>query len=160
MVKRKPADPKVDALKEHGALNHRPKSVTDEVFRAHLFFDARDLVQVKYEMLRRVRLEGHSVTQAAAAFGFSRLSFYQTRKAFERDGLAGLIPKKRGPHGPHKITDEVIAFLKQVRDEDPLRRPPELTKLVKRQFGIRVHPRTIERSLAGQEKKRKRIRRT
>src|SRR2546430_13430269 len=33
------------------------------------FFDARDAVQVKYEMVRKVRAGGAPVTQAAAAFG-------------------------------------------------------------------------------------------
>jgi transposase len=75
-------------------------------------------MQVKYEMLRRVRLEGYTVTQAAAAFGFSRLSLYQARAAFEKRGGAGLVPRKRGPHGPHKLTGEVMRFLEQARAKD------------------------------------------
>lgn len=154
MAKQKTHDPKLAALREQGAVNPRPKAVTDELFRTHEFFDPRDLVQVKYEMLRRVRLEGMSVTRAAADFGFSRLSFYQTRAAFEGDGLSGLIPKKRGPRGPHKLTNEVMTYLQQVQANDPSMRAPQLAEMVNKKFGIHVHPRTIERALGRREKKR------
>src|SRR5215472_4243535 len=99
-------DPKLAALQQQGTLNPRPKEVRDELFLEDAFFDARDLVQVKYEMLRRVQTDGRSVTDAAAGFGFSRPSFYQALAAFEQDGLAGLVPHKRGPKQAHKLTDE------------------------------------------------------
>ena len=86
-------DAKARVLKEYGALNLRAEEVTDELFCQNEFFDARDLVLVKYEMLRRVRIDGQSVTQAARAFGFSRVAFYQAQAAFEEHGLVGLIPK-------------------------------------------------------------------
>ena len=94
-------DGKLSALQQQGTLNPRPKDVRDELFLKDTFFDARDLVQVKYEMLRRVQTDGRSVTDAAASFGFSRPSFYQALSAFEQDGLAGLVPHKRGPKQAH-----------------------------------------------------------
>ena len=92
-------DAKRQALRELGVLHLRPEDVSDELFRAHEFFDARDLVQVKYEMLRRVQVEGQAVVHVAKAFGFSRPSFYQALEVFQQRGLAGLIPKRRGPTG-------------------------------------------------------------
>lgn len=44
----------------------------------------RDLVQVRYEMLRRVRVEGHSIKDTAAAFGLSRQEFRKNAKATPR----------------------------------------------------------------------------
>ena len=88
------SDAKSPTLKDSGSLNLRPERITDPFFLDSEFFDACDLVQVKYEMLRRVRAEGMSVTQAAAAFGFSRPAFYQALAALEGHGLAGLIPKR------------------------------------------------------------------
>ena len=87
-------DPKLEALRQQGTLNPRPRDVTDPLFARDSFFDPRDLVQVKYEMLRRVQSEGHSVTGAATSFGFSRPSFYQALEAFEEGGLAGLVPRR------------------------------------------------------------------
>src|SRR5215510_1647677 len=72
MPKRKPIDLKLKTLQEQASLNPRPQAVTDPLFHQSDFFDPRDLVQVKYEMLRRVRVEGRSVRQACLDFGFSR----------------------------------------------------------------------------------------
>ena len=69
-------DPKVQALRAQRSLNPRPEAVVDERFVGSEFFDARDLVQVKYEMVRRVEADGSSVSTTAGAFGFSRQSYY------------------------------------------------------------------------------------
>jgi len=139
-------DAKLQTLQQQGTLNPRPKDVQDELFLQNEFFDPRDLVQVKYEMLRRVETDGQSVTEAAASFGFSRPSFYQALCAFEQKGLVGLVPHKRGPKQAHKLTDEK-------RQEEPLLRPAELVRLVREQFGTTVHPRSIERRLRRHQKK-------
>ena len=147
----------VEALLEsHDELKAvRPETVTDELFLRDDFFDPRDLVQVKYEMLRRVREEGRSVTASAAAFGLSRPTFYEARRAFEREGLAGLLPHKRGPHGGYKLTGEVTEFLMHEAAGPGGASAKELTRRVEVRFGLRVHPRTIERALARRGKARR-----
>jgi len=88
---------KFENLIEKGTLNEKPEVVTDELFADGSFFDPSDIVQVKYEMLRRVA-SGQSVAEAIRAFGFSSHdSFYKAQAAFKRSGLAGLLPAKRGP---------------------------------------------------------------
>ena len=146
-------DTKLRTLKQQGTLNPRPQAVRDELFLQDDFFDPRDLVQVKYEMLRRVRTEGKSVTDAAANFGFSRPSFYQAQSVFEQDGLAGLVPHQRGPKQAHKLTDEVLTFIAEVRQKEPSIRLPDLVKRIQERFGTKVHPRSIERSLLRHQKK-------
>jgi transposase len=148
-------DSKLESLREQGSLNPRPREVTDPLFAKDGFFDSRDLVQVKYEMLRRVQSESHSVTSAATAFGFSRPSFYQALAAFEEGGLAGLVPHKRGPKQAHKLTGEVLAFIIETRQKEPSVRTPELVRLIQERFGTKVHPRSIERSLLRHQKKRR-----
>ena len=140
-------DPKEATLREQGALNPRPAEVTDKLFEGSKFFDARDLVQIKYEMLRRVRVEGRSVTAAAADFGFSRPSYYQAREAFEQGGLPGLVPKKRGPKGGHKLTDTVLDFIEPIFSGQPSLHWTALADRVESRFGLRVHPRSLERAL-------------
>ena len=146
-------DPKRDALRQQGVLNPRPGDVTDPRFADHSFFDPKDLVQVKYEMLRRVQAEHHSITEAAAAFGFSRPSFYQAQAAFGQEGLAGLVPRKRGPKQAHKLTEEVLGFIRETRQQDPRVRPAELVRLMQQRFGTTVHPRSIARALSRHQKK-------
>jgi hypothetical protein len=78
---------KQQTLRTNGTLNPHPDKIRDPLFRGADFFDACDLLQVKYEMVRRVDAEGWSVTRAAEVFGVSRPAFYQARAAFEQDGL-------------------------------------------------------------------------
>lgn len=155
MAKRPRPDPKRQALREQGVLHPRAHTVSDGLFHQYDFFDPRDLLQVKYEMLRRVEADRQSVTSAAAAFGLSRPSFYEARAAWQREGLAGLLPKKRGPRAGYKLTPEVIAFLERERAADLSASPVSLALEVEERFGVRVHPRSIERALQGPEKKRR-----
>ena len=64
------SDPKEAALAQARCLNPHPEQVRDPAFLASEFFDARDVVQVKYEMVRQVKADGAPVTAAAAAFGY------------------------------------------------------------------------------------------
>ena len=154
MPKQPHSDPKRDTLRQQRTLNPRPESVTDELFVNSEFFDARDMVQVKYEMLRSVEKDGRAITEAATAFGLSRPSFYQAQSAFEQDGLVGLVPRKRGPKEAHKLTGKIIDFLQQILQDDPSLRSTELASRLAKRFNVVVHPRTIERGLARHQKKR------
>lgn len=153
------ADAKERALAEQGVLNPKPEGVSDERFRTEGFFDPRDLVQVKYEMLRRVRAEGATVTEAAETFGFSRPTFYEARRTLDEEGLPGLVPKRPGPKGAHKLTDEVMAFVDELREGDSGMDAgmdaQTLSRRIAERFGLSVHPRSIERALARREKKRR-----
>jgi transposase len=151
-VVKKRQDPKVEALRAERSLNPRPDEVTDEAFAASEFFDARDLVQVKYEMVRRVRVDGQPVSRSAAAFGFSRPSFYEAAAAVDAGGLAALVPARPGPRRAHKLTEEVVAFARAAREAEPGLRSRELAEGIGERFGIRVHPRSVERALARQPK--------
>ena len=155
MVKKLIRDPKTHALQQEASLHPHPDEVTDELFLTQEFFDPRDLVQVKYEMLRRVQSERQTVSQSAANFGFSRPSFYQAQAAFQQGGLPALMPQKRGPKKAHKLTAEVLAFVRQAQQQDASLRAAALALLVKEKYGITVHPRSIERALTRSQKKRR-----
>jgi transposase len=141
-------DPKVEALRAERSLNPRPEAVRDERFAGSEFFDARDLVQVKYEMVRRVRVDGDAVSHSAQAFGFSRPSFYEAQAALEQGGLAGLVPARPGPRRAHKLTDEVVAFARERLAGDPSLGSADLVEAIAARFGVRVHRRSVERALA------------
>jgi transposase len=154
MTRRK-TDPKTDALRKQGCLHPHPEKLTDELFDSSEFFDARDLVQVKYEMLRRVWVEGRSVSDSAARFGLSRPSYYQAQVAFEQGGLPALLPNKPGPRRAYKLSAEVMAALQETLSAQPELNAADLVHLVDKRFGISVHRRSIERALARPEKKRR-----
>jgi len=81
--------------------------------------------------------------------------FYVLLRLFQEEGLAGLLPHKRGPKGAHKCTDAILAFVAARREESPGRSTKELAEDVGRQFGVQLHPRTLERRLSQRGKKRR-----
>jgi transposase len=138
---------KVDALINEGTFNPNPEKVRDPKFQGSEFFDPHDAVQVKYEMLRRVSTDNVSVTDASDEYGVSRPTYYQAKANFDATGIAGLVPAKPGPRGPHKIDDEVLAFLQaRLVPGEPVR-ARELARLVRNELDVALHPRTIERVL-------------
>ncbi|NIA16432.1 MAG: helix-turn-helix domain-containing protein [Nitrospiraceae bacterium] len=151
MAKRR--NPKLETLRNQGTLNPHPEQVRDELFLGHDFFDPHDLLQVKYEMLRKRRVEGVYVTQAAEVFGFSRPSFYQALEAFEAEGLSGLIPHRRGPKQAHKLTEAIMAYVRDALTADESLRTADLVRMVGERFDVHVHPRSLERALARGPKK-------
>jgi transposase len=147
-------DAKQQALRSNGSLNPHPESVQDEQFLQDGFFDPNDLVQVKYEMLRRHREGDDSVTDVAKTFGTSRQAFYAAQNRFRSQGIPGLIPKRRGPRAAHKCTEEVMDFAEQWENAHPTEPSLRVADAIEQHFGIRIHPRTINRALDRRKKKR------
>lgn len=141
------------ALRRRGCLHHHPERVRAELFAKQEFFDPEDLVQVKYEMLRRVRMEGETIRRAAVDFGLSRPSFYAAQERFDEEGLVGLVPEKPGPKEGHKLTEEIVDFLEQLAGEEPAMRAQDLAGRLRERFAVEVHPRSVERALGRRRKK-------
>lgn len=138
---------KTDALIEEGTFNPAPGKVRDPKFHGSEFFDPHDAVQVRYEMLRRVSIDKVPVAEASEEYGVSRPTYYQAKANFDAAGIAGLVPAKPGPRGPHKIDEDVLAFLRaRLIPGEPVR-ARELAKVVRKELDIELHPRTIERAL-------------
>jgi transposase len=147
-------DPKEAALAAARSLNPHPEQVRDEEFLASDFFDPRDVVQVKYEMVRKVETDGAGVSEAAAAFGYSRPTYYAAAAALAACGLEGLVPARPGPRGASKLTDEICAWADEQLSGDPAP-PGQLADRIAEQFGVRAHPRSVERALARYRERRK-----
>jgi transposase len=150
-AKSKGEPPRIKVLREEGTLNLTPDKVRDRKFQGNEFFDPRDIVQVKYEMLRRVSVENASVTNTTEEYGVSRPTYYQTKATFDKAGVAGLVPQKRGPRGPNKLRGEVLAFVQQQLVAGEPVRAREIAKLIRQEFDLNIHPRTIERAVAGKK---------
>ena len=153
MSKTKPDSGKRQALQQQGVFNPNATDVIDPLFQSNDFFDPEDLVQVKYEMLRRVQTDQQAVSQTAAAFGFSRPTFYQAQSDFKQRGLAGLVREKPGPRRSHKLTPEVLAFVRRQRAEQASMTGAELARRIRKQYGVKVHPRSIDRAMGRHQKK-------
>lgn len=146
-------DSKHDELARRRSLHPHPEQVTDPLFTSEPFFDPRDAVQVKYEMLRCVRMDERSVTRAATAAGFSRPTFYEAQADFEREGMLGLLPAKKGPRRAHKLSKTVMSFIDEQLAAEPSLTMAALAEQVLERFAMTVHPRSIKRALERRKKK-------
>jgi transposase len=153
MAKRK-SDPKMLELKRTSTLHPHPEAVADPLFQENPFFDARDLMQVRYEMLRRHRAEGIPIRRAATAFGVSRPTFYQAQAMFQHAGLAGLLPQPRGPKEAHKLSAEVLDYVAGLQKDKPELTTVQCVQAVQDRFGITIHRRSLERARLRRKKKR------
>ena len=143
-----PPDPqKVQALRSSGTLNPRPEKVHHPRFAEAGFFDPHDLVQLKYETLRAVEVDGEPIARAAVEFGLSRPTIYEAQQSFEANGMEGLLPRKRGPKSPHKLTPQVRQYLQECVAAQPEIKAGELVQKVRQRFGVALHPRTVEKAL-------------
>lgn len=133
---------RLEALTGAGLLHANPAAVRAPLFTGGSgFFLAEDKVQVKYEMLRAVLVDGQPVTGAAAGHGYSRAAFYLVLASFTESGMAGLLDEARGRRGPVKLRPEIVAFIR-----DSPAGPAELVGQVEHRYGVRLHRRTIERA--------------
>ncbi|WP_247493877.1 helix-turn-helix domain-containing protein [Bradyrhizobium sp. 142] len=153
MAKAKKPDPKSEALSQDGVLNPNPEAVRDDLFTGNPFFDAKDLVQVRYEMVRRHQVDGIAISDAAEEFGVTRPTFYKAQNALQTTGLAGLLPSRRGPRGGHKISTEVVAFVADLKTASPALTTSHCVGAIETRFGIKVHRRSLERALARKKKR-------
>lgn len=142
-------DKKNKFLEAAGALNPKPEQVEDQKFSLPGFFDPRDKVQVKYEMLRAHEVDGENISEAAPRFGYTRESFYTSKERFETEGIAGLVDRKRGRKGPDKLTEEILEFLRQSKRQDPRLSGARLCEMVRERYGVKLHKRTVEKAVAG-----------
>lgn len=143
---------KIDHLKNENVFNANFKDVKDELFVNNDFFDPYDLIQVKYEMIRRVKQEGWTISKAAQTFGISRISFYKLLNIYNSQGLVGFFPKKRGPKKPHKINDNIALYINNYITNNEEHNAAEITNQIKTNFNITLHKRSIQRFLSNKKK--------
>jgi transposase len=144
------------ALQATGTFNPRAAQVHHPLFQQSEFFDPHDLLQLKYETVRAIQVDGCPIAQAARQFGLSRPTIYQAQFQFQEHGLEGLLPHKRGPQNPHKLTPEVCQFLLAQKTAEPQLTALDLAQRVRHRFQISLHPRTIEKAWQPQAKRGRR----
>lgn len=153
MAKAQKRDPKKEELARDGALNPHPEAVRDPLFVGNPFFDPNDLLQVRYEMVRRHKVDGVGISAIADNFGVSRPTFYKSQSAIETAGLSGLLPRRRGPKGGHKISAEILAFVAELKAGSPETTTPRFLDAIEARFGVKLHRRSLERAFAGKKKR-------
>ena len=137
------ADP--DFLRRARCLHLTPERVQDGRFIEQPdFFDQKDIVQVKYELLRRCKVEGHDVAPTCLNFGFSRTTYYKVQQAFLDGGLPALMGQPRGRLKPIKVTDAVRGYVISEKAKDPKLSARHMVAALKERYNVRLSERMIQ----------------
>ena len=139
-------DPKEAALAGARCLNPHPEQVTDPEFGASDFLDARDAVQVKYEMVRKVRRRRSPRPPRRSATPAPRTT--PRPPHWSPPGWTGLCPRGPGRAGPASSPRKSSPGPRSSSPPGPGLRPAQLPDRIADAFGVRVHPRSVERALA------------
>jgi transposase len=100
-----------------------------------------------------VEIDHCPVAQAARDFGLSRPTIYEAQSQFAQQGLEGLLPRKRGPKAAHKLTEDILRYFQEQMAAQPELQAEELARRVRQRYGVKLHPRTIQKALQAKAKK-------
>ena len=140
-------DAKDAALAASRTLNSDPQNVTDPAFTAGGFFDPADLLQVKYEMVRQVEVDGVPVSAAAARVRVRAPERLQRPGGAGRRRAGRADPGQAGPQGRPQAHRAGAGPPGGPAGAGSPADPGELAAQAAQRFGIQVHPRSVRRAL-------------
>ncbi len=138
---------KSERLQRSRTLNPNPEAVSDPLFECSPFFDPRDLLQVRYEMIRS-HTKDTTLAAVAARYGMSVPTCVRVKRAFRAGGLQALIPERRGPRGPRKITPEILEFAENCRALPDAVSVRKLAEMIRERFDVTIHYSSLHRALS------------
>lgn len=102
-------------------------------------WDVGDEVGRRLAAVQLMRTAAATGVAIAAGFGIERETLRRWMRALEDAGTAGLIPDRRGPKGPSKVTEDVLTRIRVLREQGASLRS------IASQVGVST--RTVRRSL-------------
>lgn len=126
-------------------LHPAPEQVHDERFQEQGgFFDPKDIVQVKYELLRLCQVEGSDVASACGRFGFSRTTYYKVYDAFVHGGIPALMGRPKGRPKPIKLNEIVLGYLIAEKAKNPKLAASQMVAYVMNRYNVQLSERMIQ----------------
>jgi len=132
-------------LQRARCLHPAPEKVHNERFQEENgFFDPKDIVQVKYELLRSCEVEGSDIASASASFGFSRTTYYKVYEAFLHGGIPSLMGRPRGRPQPIKLNEIVLGYLIAEKAKNPKLAASKIVAQVMGRYHVQISERMIQ----------------
>jgi len=75
-------------------------------------WDGEDEAGRRLAAVQLVRVKAASLLDVAAAFGVATVTLWRWRKELDASGVEGLVPDKRGPKGPSRLTDDMVVDIR------------------------------------------------
>src|SRR6266436_3940172 len=148
MAKAKKPDPKSEALSQDGVLNPNPEAVRDDLFTGNPFFDAKDLVQVRYEMVRRPPDRRHCNQGCCRDVRRHPADLLQgPERAADDWSCWSAAEQTRSQERPQDLHRGGCLRCRS-QNRSPALTTSQCVGAIETRFGIKVHRRSLERALA------------
>lgn len=132
-------------LQRAHCIHRAPEKVHDKRFQEESnFFDPKDIVQVKYELLRSCIVEGNDVASACMRFGFSRTTYYKVYETFIQGGIPSLMGRPRGRPRPIKLNEIVLGYLIAEKAMNPKLSASKMFTDVMNRYNVQISVRMIQ----------------
>ena len=142
---------KEERLKSTHTFNPNYDKINDPTFASSDVLDTRDLLQVRYEMVRSVRIDKDSPKDVASRFGVSEATLRRHIRDLRDGGMIALVPDIRGPKGQHSLNDEEIQYIESYLVKHPDASGGQVHSALVQEKQSEVSKRTIERYLASKK---------
>ena len=80
-------------------------------------WDATDVVGRRLAAVQLVETRSAGHAEVAAGFGVGSVTLWRWRQAWQAGGVAGLVPRAKGPKRPSKLTEAKVAEIRSARAE-------------------------------------------
>ena len=142
---------KEEWLKETRTFNRNHDKINDNLFAESDMLDARDLLQVRYEMVRAVKIDKSSATEVAQRFGVSESTLNRNIRALNEGGVIALIPESKGPKGQYSLDEDELKFIDSYLEAHPDATGGQVYSALLKEKQSTVSKRTVERHLASKK---------
>lgn len=138
---------KEEKLRSSNTYNSKSSRVNAPCFADNEMMDPHDLLQVRYEMVRAIELDNKSIKDTCSEFGVSASTARRYVRDLKEGGLIALVPEKKGPAGPTRLSKEAAEFIDNYLKEFPKASGGKVHRALETKLHTGVSKRTVERYL-------------
>ena len=139
---------KESRLKESNTYNPKSDMITASIFANNQLMDPKDLLQVRYELVRAIKCESKPIREICSEYGVSVSTARRYAEDLKKGGLIALVPEQKGPSGPTKLTKEASDFIDAYRKKNPESSGGKIHSALESKLHTGVSKRTVERYLS------------
>ena len=140
-------------LKANHTFNFRNDKVIASRFIESDLYASRDLLQVRYELVRSIEEGDIALDEVPDKYGVSSVTAKRYVRSFKEGGMIALVPEQKGPKGPSSLDDEALRFIDSYIAEHPKASGRKVHEALESERHLGISKRTVERYLSSKKAK-------
>ena len=144
---------KEEHLRATQTFNTNYAKINDPIFQRSGIMDPRDLLLVRFELVRSLELDGKPIEEVCSQYGISPCTARRYVRDMKERGLIALVPEKRGPNGPSVMTDEIANYIDKYLTDHPKASAGKVYQSLVDAKKVTIGKRTVERYISSKKGK-------